>query len=86
MKKLEWLPKYFEEHNIPYHMVNGFRAKDDDTSIDTPKFINMTCNRCKKSQDMPYDIYMEMLDYQNEFEESQYLEIACIYCNKGTMK
>ena len=41
--------EYFEEHNIPCHMVNDFAIRDDDTSIDTPKFINITCNRCKKS-------------------------------------
>ncbi len=26
------------------------------------KFVNMTCTKCKKTDDMPYDIYMEMLD------------------------
>ena len=26
------------------------------------KFVNMTCNRYNKTDDIPYDIYMEMLD------------------------
>ena len=26
------------------------------------KFVNMTCTKCNKTDYMPYDIYMEMLD------------------------
>ena len=49
------------------------------------KFVNMTCIRCNKTDDIPYDIYMEMLDIQDLYEESEYLKIECIYCNKGNM-
>ena len=54
--------EYFEAHNIPYHMVNGIAIRDDDTKPQKQKFVNMTCIRCNKTDDMPYDIYMEMLD------------------------
>lgn len=70
---------YFKEHNIPYHLENGIAIRDDES--DTPEFINMTCKKCRKTHDMPYDIYMDMLEY----DDSEYLEIECIYCNKGIM-
>ena len=43
-------------------MVNGFAIRDDDTELQKQKFVNMTCTKCNKTDDMPYDIYMEMLD------------------------
>lgn len=75
--------EYFESHNIPYHMVNGIAIRDDDESI--PEEISMTCKRCKKVHHMPYDIYMEMLEYQDLYEDSDILEIECVFCNKGVM-
>ena len=54
--------EYFETHNLPYHMVNGIAIRDDDTKPQKQKFVNMACIRCNQTDDMPYDIYMEMLD------------------------
>ncbi len=34
---------------------------------------------------MPYDIYLDMLEYQDLYDENKYLEIECLYCNKGIM-
>lgn len=34
---------------------------------------------------MPYDIYMEMLEYQDLYDDFDVLEIECIYCNRGIM-
>lgn len=45
----------------------------------------MTCKRCKKKHNMPYDIYMEMLEYADPFEEMEFIVIECIYCHKGDM-
>lgn len=75
--------EYFESHNIPYHMINRIAIRDED--ISTPKAVSMTCKRCKKVHDMPYDIYMEMLEYQDLYDDSDVLEIECIYCNRGIM-
>ena len=82
-EQTKMVTQYFESHNIPYHMVNGIAIRDDDESI--PKEISMTCKRCKKVHHMPYDIYMEMLEYQDIYEETDILEIECVYCNKGVM-
>lgn len=64
-------------------MINGIAIRDDD--LDTPKEISMTCKKCKKVHLMPYDIYMEMLEYQDIYDDSNALEIECVYCNKGIM-
>ena len=46
--------EYFETHNIPYHMVNGTLLEMMILKLQKQKFVNMTCNRCNKTDDMPY--------------------------------
>ena len=61
-------------------MENGIAIRDD-----LPDTIEMTCKRCNKKHDMDYDIYMEMLEYADPFEEMEYIVIECVYCHKGDM-
>ena len=79
-KFMRYVIEYFNANNIPFHMENGIAIRDD-----LPDTIEMTCKRCKKKHDMPYDIYMEMLEYADPFEEMEFIVIECVYCHKGDM-
>lgn len=72
--------EYFEANNIPYHMEDGIAIRED-----LPDTIEMKCKKCKKTHEMPYDIYMDMLEEADPFEEAEYIVIECIYCHKGDM-
>ena len=79
-EETKYVIEYFNANNIPFHMENGIAIRDD-----LPDTIEMTCKRCKKKHDMPYDIYMEMLEYADPFEEMEFIVIECVYCHKGDM-
>ena len=72
--------QFFEDNNIPYHMEHRIAIRDD-----IPEEIVMYCMRCGKSLTMPYELYMDLLDEIDPFEELEYLTIDCISCNKGKM-
>lgn len=71
-----------EEYNLPYHLENGEVIYDDIPE----EYVSMTCKRCKKTHNMPDDIYQEMFEFQSLYNKKvKYLEIDCVYCNKGIM-
>lgn len=57
--------EYFKANNIPYHMEDGIAIRED-----LPDTIEI---KCKKTHNMPYDIYINMLEEADPFENAEYI-------------
>ena len=70
-KGIEYVLRYSSKPAMAESRITNIDYKNDT--------IEMTCKRCKKKHDMPYDIYMEMLEYADPFEEMEFIVIECVY-------